>query len=474
MGLGDLLKKASDLADEASKKAAEMAEGARKAAQGVTQSVSDSVNEWNDERIRKNQEEEAEKAAAAKRAADVASGYYIDNGKLVISTTQGMETWLNNLGKDTTPSLMQTLQGQLQVLQTVSSSTMVGMSVDNMLLCLDKAVKASTDDQERANIRESFALMFQNFYFFQEANLRCAMMENKEESAELLRQAGSMLSKAVTKTAVTISGGSVDMSGVVVRNIFESEEVQSGYIKQLFSWLADKKIIQEKEKEFYKMIEDLFDTYDQYVGVMGPSIVSRGMLSRYRKELVERRRQKYTDDYVKRNSKMDSSHIENLAKGLSGIASGAFATGTGIAAPQGVSMIMSGVSSSLGALSNLAADMVNNSKKGLDIDAFAHLMDSIEHEMGELKPTISELEAERERLTTKLAEAGMLQFALKKEIQSQLDETKAALTQSKAVQQGLQQKLTEMKGICPDIKALLDEIKSYDAKLKTVEDKFAV
>lgn len=438
-----------------------MAESTGKAAKNITESA----KEWNDERIRKNEAEKAEKAVAEKRDAEIASGYYMDNGKLVVSSTEGMQIWLQGLGKDTTPALMQTLQTQLQVLQTVQSATMTGMAMDNMILCLDKAVKMSSNETEKNNIREAFASMFQNYYFFQEANVRCAAIKNQEESAELLKQAGSMLSKAVTKTAVTVAQGNLDMNSIDVRNIFDSEEIRKGYIKKLFSWFADKKIIKEKEDEFYKTVENLFETYDQHAELLGPSILSKGMLSRYRKDLVERRKEQITEQYIQRNSKLDTKNITNLSDGLGGIINGLVS--------HKKLKIASNVTKSLSALSGLATDIINNQKKGLDIDSFCLLIDSLGMEIEQLKSQLVVLEQERETLTTKLAEAGTLQFALKKEIQSQIDEKKAEIAAIKSAIQPMQDKLSEMNTAFPDAKSIRDEVIAYDARLQAIEEKFA-
>lgn len=463
--LKDIAMVATKVATNAMKEAATtavntVAETAGEAMKNITESA----EEWNSERIRKNEAEKAEKAASEKREAEIASGYYMDNGKLVVSSTEGMQTWLQGLGKDTTPALMQTLQTQLQVLQTVQSASMTGMAMDNMILCLDKAIKMSSDETEKANIREAFASMFQNYYFFQEANVRCAAIKNQKESAELLKQAGSMLSKAVIKTAVTVALGNLDMKNIDVRNIFDSEEFLEGYIKKLFSWFADKKLIKEKEDEFYKTVENLFDTYDQYAELLGPSILSKGMLSRYRKELVERHKVQITEQYIPRNSKLSTKNITNLSEGLVGIING-------LVGHKKLS-IASGATKSLTALAGLATDIINN-QKGLDIDSFCLLIDSLSREIEQLKTQLVVLEQDRETLTGKLAEAGMLQFALKKEIQSQIDEKKAEIAAIKSAIQPMQDKLSELNTAFPDAKAIRDELVAYDARLQAIEEKFA-
>lgn len=218
----------------------------------VTKNIAEITEQKASEIKEQREQKQAEKEELIRLEAEEATGYYMRDGKLIISTIDGMKTWLTNLGQDTTPALMQTLQMQLQVLKHVQSPSMTGMALDNMILCLNKAVNTAQNDIELANIREAFASMLQNYFFMQEANMRCVQLRNKEEGYQLLTQAGEMLSNAVTKTAAALSGNVLDMTTTVVHNIFESEAVQKGYIKNLFKWIGDKSQLKAKEKEFIK------------------------------------------------------------------------------------------------------------------------------------------------------------------------------------------------------------------------------
>ena len=195
----------------------------------VTKNIAEITEQKASEIKEQREQKQAEKEELLRLEAEEATGYYMRDGKLIISSIDGMKTWLSNLGQDTTPALMQTLQMQLQVLKQVQSPSMTGMALDNMILCLSKAVNTAQNDTELVNIREAFASMIQNYFFMQEANLRCAQLKSKKEGAKLLTQAGELLSDAVTKTASALTGGTLDMATTVVRNIFESEEIQKGY-----------------------------------------------------------------------------------------------------------------------------------------------------------------------------------------------------------------------------------------------------
>ena len=125
----------------------------------VTQELSEKAEQRAAERKEQKEKEQVMKEEVLRLEAEEATGYYMRDGKLIISTIDGMKTWLTNLGQDTTPALMQTLQMQLQVLKHVQSPSMTGMVLDNMILCLSKAVNTVQNDTELANIREAFAYM---------------------------------------------------------------------------------------------------------------------------------------------------------------------------------------------------------------------------------------------------------------------------------------------------------------------------
>lgn len=180
---------------------------------------------------------------------------------------------------------------------------------------------------------------------------------------------------------------------------------------------------------------------------------------------VKKRKEQTTEQYIQRNSKLDIKNLTNLSEGLVGIING-------IAGPNKFN-IASGATQSLAALAGLATDIINNQKRGLDIDSFCLLIDSLSREIEQLKTQLVVLEQDRETLTGKLAEAGMLQFALKKEIQSQIDEKKSEITAIRSALQPMQDKLSEMNTAFPDAKAIRDELVAYDARLQAIEEKFA-
>ena len=430
----------------------------------VTKNIAEITEQKASEIKEQREQKQAEKEELLRLEAEEATGYYMRDGKLIISTIDGMKTWLTNLGQDTTPALMQTLQMQLQVLKHVQSPSMTGMALDNMILCLSKAVNTAQNDTELANIREAFAFMIQNYFFMQEANLRCAQLKDREEGAKLLTQAGEMLSDAVTKTATALTGSTIDMATTVVRNIFEAEAVQKGYIKNLFAWIGDKKQLKAKEKEFNQTLEMLFDTFDLHAALLGPSILFKGMLSRYRKAILEYHQNEKLQMYIDRGHKIDAQKLSDLSSGV-------VATTTAIVTKRPLKAL-SGLTMALSGAAGLVADKINSNKTGLDIKAYCTLQDALEVECNKLQEELSKMEGEITSLKQQHKELGMLQFAEKKELQQKID---LKVEEKDAVYSALkntQEKMNEMKQLFPDAYAVKAELDQLEEKLMAVENKF--
>ena len=430
----------------------------------VTKNIAEITEQKASEIKEQREHKQAEKEELLRLEAEEATGYYMRDGKLIISTIDGMKTWLTNLGQDTTPALMQTLQMQLQVLKQVQSPSMTGMALDNMMLCMSKAVNTATNDSELANIREAVASMIQNYFFMQEANLKCAQLKDREEGAKLLTQAGEMLSDAVTKTATALTGSTIDMATTVVRNIFEAEAVQKGYIKNLFAWIGDKKQLKAKEKEFNQTLEMLFDTCDRHAALLGPSILIKGMLSRYRKAILEYHQNEKLQMYIDRGHKIDAQKLSDLSSGV-------VATTTAIVTKRPLKAL-SGLTMALSGAAGLVADKINSNKTGLDIKAYCTLQDALEVECNKLQEELSKMDGEITSLKQQHKELGMLQFAEKKELQQNIDlkteEKDAVYNALKATRE----KLSEMKQLFPDAYAVNTELNQLEEKLIAVENKF--
>ena len=430
----------------------------------VTQELSEKAELRAAERKEQKEKENAIREEVLRLEAEEASGYYMRDGKLIISTIDGMKTWLTNLGQDTTPALMQTLQMQLQVLKQVQSPSMTGMALDNMILCLSKAIKTANNDEELSNIRESFASMIQSYFFMQEANLRCTQLKNKEEGNLLLVQAGEMLSEAVIKTAQALTMNRLNMAQTIVRNIFETTEKRQGYLKQLSAWIGDKQQLKVKEEEFIQTLEILFDTLELHASLLGSSILIKGMLSRYRKSILEYRQREKLQMYIDRGFKIDTQKLADISSGL--------VSTTSAVVTKRPTKALSGLSIALGGITGLVADVINSKKLGLDIQAYCALQDALEVECEKLQTEVANIEDAIAALKQQHKELGMLQFAEKKEMQLKIDQKSEEKDAVYSALKNTQEKLNEMKQLFPDAYAVKAELDQLEEKLMAVENKF--
>ena len=99
-----------------------------------------------------------------------------------------------------TPAMQQVIASQLQVLNVVSSPTLGGMMLDNVIYGLQKATEGCSD-QEIGNIRESFIRIIQSYTFHAEARLRYLLEKNKAEAEKLLGESLKMVSDSVVSVA---------------------------------------------------------------------------------------------------------------------------------------------------------------------------------------------------------------------------------------------------------------------------------
>ena len=90
----------------------------------------------------------------------------------VIDSIDSLHGYLQSLQPDASPSVMMALQSQLHVLKFVQSPTMTLMAVDNIMVCLYKALKTAQNNEEKEALRETFTSLLQSFIFLTEARLQ--------------------------------------------------------------------------------------------------------------------------------------------------------------------------------------------------------------------------------------------------------------------------------------------------------------
>ena len=274
-----------------------------------------------------------------------------------------------------------------------------------------------------------------------------------------------MLSDAVTKTAMALSSaGTASVADVVVKNVFESPEMQKGYLKKLFTWIGDKKVLAQKEEEFYKTIELLFETFDGNAELLGKSILYKGMLSRYRNQLVERYKEQKMKMYLARGYKIDTDKLNELSNGLKSAAKSA----------AGVNKltVLTGLTQSLTSAAGLVVDWINHSNKVCDIEAYCDMQDALDRECKRLQEQFEDEDALLTKLKAEQKEAGFFNFSEKKALQEKIDRKKEERDTVYEVLRLTREQINKMRQMFPDSYAMKADIEAYENNLRRVEQKF--
>ena len=209
-----------------------------------------------------------------------------------IDSVDSLSCFLQSLQADASPSVIMALQSQIQVLRYVQSPTMMLMAVDNIMLCLHKALKSAEDETTKENLKETFTSLLQSFIFAMEAKLRYEVDNAREESVQLLAEAGDLLMTSVTSTAMMVvpmaAGQKVGHVLPKMVNVFAQNTEQKSFLGRLIMVKGKKALIEEKKAEFDKTLNYIFEELDNYSALVGPSIQLHGMLKRYADGLIER------------------------------------------------------------------------------------------------------------------------------------------------------------------------------------------
>lgn len=337
----------------------------------------------------------------------------------VIDNVDSLSDYLQKLEPEASPSVMMALQSQMQVLKVVQSPTMTLMALDNILVCLHKALNNAESEEERASLREVFTSLLQSFIFVSEARLKYEIENNREESVRLLADAGDMLMSTVSTTALMVAapvagaakGVKVEAAAKkalpVMNNVLASNTEQKSFLGRLISVKGKKAVIEEKKMEFDKTLNYIFDTLNKYSELIGPSIQMHGMLKRYADGLVERysitqyalveKQFNGNDSTGQLDAILDSAEEVVKKKSIVGAAR----------------LLLQGVSLAVKSTSKHDYDAVMNMKRALQSELKNH-----ESELASIDESIGQLDAELQGLSK-------LQFSRRGALQKQIDAHKA-------------------------------------------------
>lgn len=372
----------------------------------------------------------------------------------VIETVDQLQNSLVSIEAEMSPAMLQVLKSQIQVLGTISSPTMTGMMIDNLVLGL----KQSMDEAEPTTIpviRDSYIRLIQNYVFMAEAKMRYVVDKNKEEANRMLAESGKMLADTFADIAsIAVPAGKArKIVKSVNKNMFEIKPASGGdFFSNMVKVFNAKSVIEEKQKEFFSTIENLFDTFEKYPDLFGPSILINGMLSKYRKLLVER----YADSKIKVIKNRKSVAELQKASQLSDDLMNTFQKG------DIWGMVSSGVQSFFNAaISRKAAQY--------DLQTFFMMYDAFDAELTELKAKLSEEEIRLKELEQQKKQVGFFHFSEKKETAKSIEEQLAKLADCKKEVLSAEKKLKEFKALIPEAKALKEDINHYESRLISIE-----
>lgn len=354
-----------------------------------------------------------------------------------------------------TPAMQQVVSSQLQVLNVVSSPTLSGMMLDNVIFGLQKAIEDCSGEEAKL-IQESYIRIIQSFTFHAEAKLRYILEKNKAEAEKLLEESLKMVSDSVVSVA-SMSFPPAKASSIAMKTMgaLTSDLAKKDIISSLAKIVRSKKESAEKKEEFYTFIENLFDTFDKYDSLFGKSIVINGMLSKYRKVLVERYTNKRVD-LVKNSVSVQSLQkadrvVDDIAKSLNK-----------------AKYIDAAASLVKGALSIFS----KHKQSQFDLQTYFVIYDSTSRQLAEAKDQIVAEEDALNNLLEERKEIGIFNFSGKKEAVEKIKEQKKVLEEKKQIVKQIDNKLQQLKDLLPDAMAIKSDIDNYEARLVSIEEKY--
>jgi len=279
--------------------------------------------------------------------------------------------------------------------------------------------------------------------------------KNKEEANRMLAESGKMLADTFADIAMIAvpAGKARKIVKSVNKNMFEIKPASGGdFFSNMVKVFNAKSVIEEKQKEFFSTIENLFDTFEKYPDLFGPSILINGMLSKYRKILVDR----YADSKIKVIKNRKSVAELQKASQLSDDLMKTFKKGD----------IWGMVSSGVQSFFNAA---ISRKATQYDLQTFFMMYDAFDAELKELKAKLSEEESRLKELEQQKKQVGFFNFSGKKETAKSIEEQLAKLADCKKEVLSAEKKLKELKALLPEAKALKEDINRYESRLISIE-----
>ena len=160
--MATLFKKLTESAQKVASTAQKAVEATGAAISDVSEGLGAKVSEWNDERTQR----ELAKAEKKSREEEISSGLYVEDGKIIIGTLDGMCRWFEGLTGKVSGPYSEVVRAQVLILSVINSPVMVRVPIDRLMNMLNRALEASADDVQKADVKDAFASMLQNLFSF--------------------------------------------------------------------------------------------------------------------------------------------------------------------------------------------------------------------------------------------------------------------------------------------------------------------
>lgn len=372
----------------------------------------------------------------------------------VIDSVDALSCYINTLKPEASPSVMMALQSQLHVLKFVQSPTMTLMAVDNIMVCLYKALKTAQNNEEKEVLRETFTSLLQSFIFVTEARLRYEIETDKKEAMQLLTDAGDMLMSCVSSTAmlvVPVAAG-VKMGHTLPKmvNVLATSGEQQSFLGRLIAVKGKKALIEEKKQEFYKTLEYIFETLGNYAELIGPSIQLHGMLKRYADVMIEHYSIKQYTNIEKLVNENESIMLESFVSTAS------------------QKDVTNNLISGMVVIGKVVTQMTKQPKT-LDYNSACNIKRSLQSDLKGYETQLEKIDVNIMQIKKELSDTSFIQFGRKSKLNSKLSDCIDEKNRIEENAQKIQQRINVVEDIIGPINRMVEE---YKAKLYSVVKKF--
>ena len=328
------------------------------------------------------------------------------------------------------------------------------MVIDNLMVCLYKALKEVEDNQQKEKLRESFASQLQSFIFITEARLRYEIDNNKDEAIRLLADAGDMLMSSINSTAMMVvpMTGSVKIGHVLPKmvNVLAEQNAQRSFLGRLIMAKGKRTIIEEKKAEFDKTLNYIFDALDNYAELIGPSILLHGMLRRYADELLERYKISQYETVAKKIDEKEASRLETLADTTSQV------------------LTTNDEATSIKLLFKAFSQIIQT-RKVMDYDSVSNISRSLQSELEGYEAQIIQIDEYIAVTETELKATTLLQFGRKGELHTKIEQLKQQRLQLVQEVLNCRQRINIIGDILDPVN---ENIHQYEERLQRVVEKY--